>query len=114
MTALLVAGLGVAAFFYLPHGIAIGVAVLAIRRGRDRGVGERARSSPRLSPALAALIATAYLPRIVESHSTFANVPVGLLHEAFFSNVASPFWLRVVVLAVAALPFALAARLIVR
>lgn len=113
VTALLVAGVGVAAFFYLPHGTAIGVAVLAIGAA---AIAVSASGPLVAAPlaGLAALIGTAYLPRIVESRSTFANVPVGLLHEAFFSNVASPFWLRVVVLAVAALPFALAARLIVR
>ncbi len=64
--------------------------------------------------ALAALIGTAFLPRILASHSTLANVPVSALAPGVLRDAARPFWLRVVVLAIAALPFALAARLIVR
>jgi len=111
--AFLVAALGIAAFFYLPHGTAVGVAVLAFAAA---GIAVVATGPLVAAPlvALAALSGTAYLPRILASHSTLANVPVSLLHEAFLGGAGQPFWLRVVVLAIAALPFALAARLIVR
>jgi chorismate-pyruvate lyase len=42
------------------------------------------------------------------------NLPVNALHEVLFATPGSPMWLRVVVLVLAALPFAFAARLVVR
>jgi hypothetical protein len=111
--AVLVAALGVAAFFYLPHGIAIGVALLAFAAA---GIAIAATGPLVAAPlaALAALIATSFLPRILSSHSTLPNLPVSTINAALFSSAASPYWLRIVVLAVAALPFAFAARLAVR
>jgi hypothetical protein len=113
VTGVLVAALGVAAFFYLPHGVAAGVAVLAFAAA---GIALAATGPLVAAPlaALAALIATAFLPRILASHSTLPNVPVNALHEALFAAPGSPLWLRAVVLTLAALPFALAARLVVR
>jgi hypothetical protein len=64
--------------------------------------------------AVAALIATSFLPRILASNSTLPNVPVSTLYLAMTGTVGSPYWLRVVVLVIAALPFGYAARLIVR
>ena len=112
LIALLVAALGVASFFYLPHGIAIGVAVLALAAA---GIAVAATGPIVAAPlaAIAALIGTSFLPRIIASHSTLPNVPVSVLNQAIFQSAASPVWLRFVVLAVAALPFAIAARLIV-
>jgi hypothetical protein len=109
----LVVALGIAAFFYLPHGVAAGVAVLAFAAA---GIALAATGPLVAAPlaALAALIATSFLPRILASHSTLPNVPVTALHEALFATPGSPLWLRVVVLVLAALPFALAARLVVR
>jgi len=111
--AVLVAALGVAAFFYLPHGVAIGVAVLAFAAA---GIAVAATGPLVAAPltARAALIATSFLPIIVSTHSSFANVPVSVLHEAIFASTGSPLWLRVAVLVVAALPFGVAARLVVR
>jgi hypothetical protein len=110
---LLVAALGVAAFFYLPHGAAAGVAALAFVAA---GVAVAATGPLVAAPlaALAALIATAFLPRLLASHSTLPNAPVAALHQALFASAGSPLWLRIVVLALAALPFAFAARLVVR
>ena len=110
---LLVAALGVAAFFYLPHGTATGVAVLALVAA---GLAVSATGPFVTAPlaALAALIATAFPPRLLASHSTLPNVPVTALHQALFASTGSPLWLRIVVLLLAALPFAFAARLIVR
>ena len=64
--------------------------------------------------AVATLIGLVFLPRLLASHSTLPNAPVTALHEALFATAGSPLWLRVIVLVLAALPFALAARLIVR
>ncbi|MGA3353495.1 MAG: hypothetical protein ABSD85_09965 [Acidimicrobiales bacterium] len=113
LIAVLLGALGVAAFFYLPHGTAIGVAVLAFAAA---GIAVAATGPLVAAPlaALAALIATSFLPRILSSHSTLPNVPVRAINQAFFASAGSPYWLRVVVLAIAALPFAIAARLIVR
>jgi hypothetical protein len=113
LIALLVGALGVASFFYLPHGIAIGVAVMAFAAA---GIAIAATGPLVAAPlaAIAALIGTSFLPRILASHSTLPNVPVAILNQALFQNTASPVWLRIAVLAVAALPFAVAARLIVR
>jgi len=110
---LLVAALGVASFFYLPHGVAAGVAVLAFAAAGLALVATGPLVAAPLA-ALAALIATGFLPRILASHSTLPDVPVAALHEAIFATAGSPLWLRVVVLALAALPFAFAARLVVR
>jgi hypothetical protein len=109
----LLAALGVAAFFYLPAGVAAGVAVMALAAaGLAVGATGPLIAAPLV--ALATLIAMAFLPRLLASHSTLPNVPVSALHEAFFGTAGSPLWLRVAVLVLAALPFAVAARLIVR
>jgi hypothetical protein len=112
LIALLVGVLGVASFFYLPHGIAIGVAVLAFAAA---GIAIAATGPLVAAPlaAIAGLIGTSFLPRLLSSHSTLPNVPVAVLNQALFQNTASPFWLRVAVLVVAAVPFAVAGRLIV-
>jgi hypothetical protein len=113
VVALLLAALGVAAFFYLPGGSAAGVALLAVAAA---GLALAATGPLVAAPlvALATLIAMAFLPRLVASHSTLPNAPVSALHRALFATAGSPFWLRVAVLVVAALPFAVAGRLIVR
>jgi hypothetical protein len=107
---LLLAALGGAAFFYLPHGHAAGVALLA---GAVAGIAVAA-VGPLVAAslaALAALIATTFLPRLLTGHSV-AGASVNALHQALFGTPGSPLWLRIVVLGVAALPFGYAARLV--
>ena len=113
IVAVLLAILGIAAFFYLPGGNATGVAVLALAAA---GLLVAATGPLVVAPlvALATLIALAFLPRLLASHSTLPNAPVNALHQALFATGGSPLWLRVVVVVLAALPFALAARLILR
>lgn len=113
VVALLLAALGVAAFFYLPNGSAAGVALLALLAA---GIAVAATGPLVAAPlaALAALIGTAFLPGLVTSRSTLPDAPVEALHEALFASQGSPLWLRVVVVAVAALPFAFAARAVLR
>lgn len=110
---LLLAAIGLAAFFYLPHGIAIGVALLALAAA---AIAVLATGPLVAAPlvALAALIATVFLPRLLASRSKLPNAPVAALHQALFSNAGSPLWLRIVVLVFAALPFGFAARLVLR
>ncbi len=110
---LLLSVLGVAGFFYLPHGVAAGVATLALVAA---GTAVAATGPLVAAPlaALAALIAAAFLPRLLESKSALPNFPVGALHQALFASLGAPLWLRVAVLAIAALPFAFAARLVLR
>ncbi len=113
IVAVLLAILGIAAFFYLPGGNATGVAVLALAAA---GLLVAATGPLVVAPlvALATLIALAFLPRLLASHSTLPNAPVNALHQALFATGGSPLWLRAIVVVVAALPFALAARLILR
>jgi hypothetical protein len=108
-----VVALGIAAFFYEPAGIAGGAAALAIAAA---GIAIVATGPFVAAPlaALAALIGTAYLPRLVAHDSTVPNAAVAELHEAIFASAGSPIWLRIVVLVLAALPFVAAARLVVR
>lgn len=110
---LLLAALGIASFFYLPHGEAAGVAVLALLAA---GLAVTATGPLVAAPlaGIAALIATAYLPRLFAANSTLPNLPVNALHQALFANPGSPVWLRVVVLVLGAVPFGFAARLVLR
>ncbi len=110
---LLLASLGLAAFFYLPHGIAAGAAVLALLAA---GLAVAATGPFVAAPlvALAALIGTAFLPRLFGSPNALPNLPIPSLHRALFVTGGSPLWLRIAVLALGALPFAFAARRVVR
>lgn len=107
---LLVAALGVGAFFYLPGGRAGGVLALALAVS---ALILLATGPLLVAPlaALAALIGTVYLPRLLSGPHGPMNAPISRLHEALFASTGSPLWLQVVALVVAALPFAGAARL---
>jgi hypothetical protein len=108
---LVLAALGVAAFFYLPHGMAAGVAAMALAAAAIAVVATGPLVAAPLA-ALAALIATVFLPRVLAASSRLPDAPVSALHQAVFTHAGSPLWLRIVVLVLAALPFALAARYI--
>ena len=114
VTGVLVAALGVAAFFYLPHGVAAGVAVLAFAAAGIALVSNGAacrratrgtcRADRNLRSSRGSSRATAHFPTSLSTPCTRRSS----------RHAGSPLWLRVVVLALAALPFALAARLVVR
>jgi hypothetical protein len=110
---LVLVALGAAAFFYLPAGSAAGVGLLALAAA---GIAVAATGPLVAAPlaGLAALVGTAYLPQLVTGGTALTRVPVGRLHEAIFSTAGAPTWLRAVVLVVAALPFAWAAKLVAR
>lgn len=110
---LLLAGLGITAFFYLPHGVATGAAALAFVVAAIAVVATGPLVAAPLA-GLAAVITAEFLPRVVASDGKLPNLPVNALHEALFASAGSPLWLRVVVLVVVAVPFAFAARLVVR
>jgi hypothetical protein len=105
--------LGIGAYFYLPHGAATGVAALALVFALVALVATGPLVAAPLA-GLAAMIAAGFLPRLVETHSPVVGEPVAALHRALFATSGSPLWLRVAVLVVTALPFALSARLIAR
>jgi hypothetical protein len=113
LISLVMVGLGIASFAYLPHGLASGVAVLAFIAAGIAIVATGPLVAAPLS-ALAGLIGAVFLPKLLATHSTLPNAPVMELHKALFDSVGSPLWLRIVVLAVAAAPFAWAARLVLR
>ena len=108
----LLAALGVGAFFYLPVGPSLGAVLLAITAA---AVAVAATGPLVIAPlaGLAALIATGYLPKLI-SGAVPPGDPVGTMHLALFATPGTPLWLQVVLLAVAAVPFALAARLAFR
>jgi hypothetical protein len=109
--AVLLVALGGAAYAYQPRGVASGALLLAIAVA---GVAVAATGPLVAAPlcALAGLIGAEFLPRLLARHSTLPNAPVEALHRALFDTAGSPLVLRVVVLVVAAVPFAVGARLI--
>lgn len=104
LVALILVGVGIAGFFYLSGGTAVGVAALAFVAAAVAMVATGPLLAAPLA-ALAAVIGAAFLPRLLDSHSTLANAPVAHLHQALFATAGSPLWLRVVVLVAAAVPF---------
>jgi len=111
IAALLVA-LGIAAFAYEPGGHAVGVVVLALAVAAAVALTGPLVLAPLC--ALAGLIGGEFLPRILASGSHLPNAPVSELHFALFGTAGASEWLRVIVLVVAAVPFALGARLVIK
>ncbi len=110
---LLLAVLGVASFFYHPHGVAAGVVVLALVAA---GIAVAATGPLVAGPlaALAGLIGGTYLPRLFFHQTTVERSAVRAMHTALFSNPGDPTVLQVALVVVAAVPFAVALRSIVR
>lgn len=111
--AVLLGAVGVAGFFYLPAGHAIGVGVLALAAA---GLAVAASGPLVAAPlaGLAALIAVAYLPQLIGQAKQLADMPVSSLHHALFATAGTPLWLQALLLIVAAVPFAIAARAAIR
>jgi hypothetical protein len=111
---LLVALLGAAAYHYLGVGIATGTLALALLLA---GLVAVAATGPIVVlplAALAALIGTEYLPRLVTGARSVPRSAVVTLHEAINSHPGAPLWLSVIALVVAAVPLAVAARFALR
>jgi hypothetical protein len=110
---LVIVALGIIAYFYQPKGVATGEIALTL------AVAAVAifLSGPLVAAplaGLAALIGAEFLPQIVEGRSTLATANVGNLHQALLNSAGTPGWLQVVLLVIAAVPFAFAARLLLR
>jgi hypothetical protein len=108
----LLAVLGVASFFYHPAGVASGVVTLALI-GAAIAV---AASGPLVAAplaALAGLIGAAYLPRLV-THARVERAAIEAMHQAVFGHGGDPLLLRLVLVVVAIVPFALALRYVLR
>jgi hypothetical protein len=101
--------LAVASFFALPTGDAVGTTGLALVVA---GVALAATGPLLVAPlvAVATVIGAADLPRLLGSPRALAR-PIGELHQAIYGSAGAPVWLRVLALVVAAVPFAVAARL---
>lgn len=111
VVALAIVALGAVAYAYQPRGVATGVLVVALAAGALAV----ALTGPLVAAplaGLAALIGTEFLPQLVTGHSSLALTNVGLFHQALTGNPGTPLVLQVVLLVIAAVPFAYAGRLI--
>lgn len=111
--AVLIAALGIASFAYQPHGVAFGAVGLALAVAAVAV----ALTGPLVTAplcALAGLIGGEYLPRLVSTHPAVAGAAISDLHQALTGVAGTPLWVRLVLLMVAVVPFAVAARLIVK
>lgn len=107
---LLVLVIGTDGFHYFGRGVASGSLVLALGAA---GLAVVAAGPLVVVPlaGLAGLLATEFLPRLFTTARSIPHAAVEELHRALFATPGSPWWLEVVLVAVAALPFAAAARL---
>ncbi len=110
---LLVVAVGVAAFGYLPHGVASGTLVFALGAG---ALAVFAVGPVFVMPlaAVAGLIGTEFLPRLVAAGPSAAHGAVVEVHRALFARPGAPLTLELALLVLAAVPFALAVRLALR
>lgn len=111
IVAVLLAVFGAASFAYQAHGNALGVITLAL----VVGAGALALTGPLVTAplcALAALVGAEFLPRLLQSAPHLPNAPVSELHQALLSTSGTPLWLQLVMLVIAVVPFAFAARLV--
>lgn len=110
--AILIVALGAASYAYQPHGSATGVLVLALAVA---GLAV-ALTGPFVAAPLAlgaGLIGGEYLPTLFTNGGRAATqASVNAMHVALFNRPGTPTALQAVLLIVAALPFALAARLV--
>jgi hypothetical protein len=110
--AVLLAGLGAASFVYQSHGHAAGVLVLAlIVAGLAVALTGPLVAAP--LAGVAGLIGGEFLPGLVAFGRAATQVSTQDLHIAIYNHPGSPTALRLVALAVATVPFAVAARLII-
>ena len=110
---LALAVLGVASFLYHPAGVATGVVALALAVAALAVASSGPFVAAPLA-ALAGLIGAAYLPRLVTGRTGVERAAVGDMHRALFASRGHPAWLEVVLVVVAAVPFALAVRDVLR
>ena len=106
---LLVAVLGATSFVYQPHGAAVGAVILGLVVG---GLAVALAGPLVAAPlaALAGLIGGSYLPHLVAHDNAVDGAAVRAMHTALFARPGDPAALRVVLLVLAVVPFALALR----
>lgn len=105
--------LGAASYLYQPKGVASGEMVLALVAA---AIAVAATGPLVVAPlaGLAGLIGAEFLPQLVSSSPTLAAAGVDAFHHAVTGRPGLPVGWQVVLLVVAAVPFAFAARLVLR
>lgn len=111
LVGLLILALSATSYLYHPGGTATGVMLLTLAVA---GLAVALTGPLVAAPlaALAGLIAGQFLPALFRAGSTATQGIVDDLHEALFNHSGAPLGLRVIVLAIATIPFAFATRLI--
>jgi hypothetical protein len=114
LVGLLVLVFGVTGYHYLGAGIATGSLALALFAATIAVVATGPLVAAPLA-ALAALIGAEFLPKLVSGGvRSVPHIAVAEMHRCLFDRPGAPLWLGVVMLIVGAIPFALAARLVIR
>lgn len=109
--AVLIVAVGAASFVYQPHGQASGVLVLALFVA---GLAV-ALTGPVVALPLAlvaGLIGASYLPTLFSKHFAATQSSVNAIHTAIYNRPGQPLALQVILLLVALVPFAWAAKLV--
>lgn len=111
LIALLIVAIGAASYAYQPHGQAGGVLLLALAVA---GLAV-ALTGPLVAlplALLAGLIGASYLPTLFAKHFAATQSGVNALHQAIYGRPGQPLALQVVLLIVAVVPFAWAAKMV--
>ena len=109
--AILIVAVGAASYEYQPHGAATGVLLLALAVA---GLAV-ALTGPLVAFPLAlaaGIIGASFLPTLFSDHYAATQRGVSALHQAIFNRPGQPLALQIVLLIVALLPFAWAAKLV--
>lgn len=109
--AILIVAVGAASYVYQPHGEASGVLVLAlVVAGLAVALTGPVVAFP--LALLAGLIGAAYLPTLFADNFAATQRGVNALHVAIYNRPGQPLALQIVLLIVAVVPFAWAARMV--
>jgi hypothetical protein len=111
LIALAIVAVGAASFVYQPHGQATGVLVLALAVAALAV----ALTGPIVAFPLAlgaGLVGASYLPTLFANHFAATQNGVNALHTSIYNRPGHPFALQLILLVVALLPFAWAAKLV--
>lgn len=109
LISLLIVAVGAASYAYQPHGEASGVLVLALV-GAGLAV---ALTGPLVAfplALLAGLIGASYVPTLFSKHFAATQDAVNALHQAIYNRPGQPLALQVILLIVALIPLAWAAK----
>lgn len=110
---LLIVAVGASSYLYQGHGKATGVLLLALAIA---GLAVSLTGPLVAAPlaAIAAVIGGEYLPALVSKHRGVTQSAVNAIHVAIFNRPGTPSPLQILLLIAAAVPFAFAARLVLR